>query len=136
MKKTFNKIINWWIAYYKFSTRTSTIIIFLILISIFFYFKINYENKKICKEKREQFMRWSHNGIVKNKYEDMEQHAYNILVFERYQRLNLDSILMGSDPVYDNINIGDSLAKEMNSDTLWIYKERGIKFYVFENCEN
>lgn len=129
------ELIKWWKAYYKFASSFVGYTSFLLIISVFFYFFIKKQDKEICIEKKSRFSSWDYHGIVGYKYKDSADHMYNILILSNKRKLNLNSILLDSDQVYENIQIGDSLSKHRGSDTLWIYKEDRRLHYVFEECD-
>lgn len=129
------EIIKWWRAYCKFMHSFVGYMSFLFIIFIFFYFFIQKSNKEICHEKKASFNSWDYHGIVGYKYKDSANHTYNILILSNKKKLNLNSILLDSDQVYENIQIGDSLSKIKGLDTLWIYKRDKQLYYVFEECK-
>ena len=69
----------------------------------------------------EDFLKLSLNGIVISKYIDSSNHSFPTIEIKNFKSTNTEKLLLDLDTsnVYNRLNIGDTVFKSKNSDTIF-----------------
>lgn len=110
---------------------TSIVALILIIVVTFFYYQL--KNTEIdCSYNNEKIKHTVLNGKVKRKYIDTKNHNYQLFILQT--KYSVDTIAWESDKsdFYLDMEINDSVIKEVNSLSIVLKNNNKFKEYVID----